>query len=113
MGQTFGHVSKLSQTAYTYWPNIGMPLAILALLFSWQAILGQYWVLIGNYWHWRYIGKIYWINIGFPLATWHWCNLGDTYWVSIGFPLALLALALHWEEILAQYWFSIGNLELV
>ena len=102
-----------SQTAYTYWPNIGMPLAILALVFSWQAILGQYWVLIGNYWHWRYIGKIYWINIGFPLATWHWCNLGDTYWVSIGFPLALLALALHWEEILAQYWFSIGNLVLV
>ena len=44
-----GSVETLpSQTTGKNWPNVGFPLAILALVCSCQAALGQYWVSIGN-----------------------------------------------------------------
>ena len=114
----------ISQTTYTHWPNIGKPLAILALVFSWEAILGQYWFLIGNYWHWRYIGndigsilvfhwqlgigKILARNIGLILVFhWHyqhWPCIGKIYWINIGFPLATW----HWCNLGEKYWVNIG-----
>ena len=64
-----------SQTTWIYWPNVGFPLAILALAFSCQATLAQYWVSIGNIGIGNILSRDIRPILACHLHLWHWLHI--------------------------------------